>query len=76
MKIQNAIWFSNNRLGCIGIVYGTDDFGNRKAYIGIGDGMDEGIDVDKIAKNGAKIYPNMLQEVIDFLANSNHEGER
>lgn len=56
MKITNAWWFTElmaNRP--IGIVLCHDEVENtHKAYIGTGDGFDEGEDAKNIVANGAR----------------------
>ena len=55
MKINDVFWFTPATGECIGIVYGTDDVtGERKAYIGVGNGINEEEDIALIAKTGAK----------------------
>ncbi len=66
MKIIAATWFTPSTGECIGIVFGIDEItGEKKAYIGIGEGNDEGIDVDLIARNGAKFHEKHLAAIQD-----------
>jgi len=67
MKVQDAIWFTTGNGECIGIVYGTDHIGTRKAYIGVGDGHDEGLDVQLIVDRGAKVFDTGLEKVLEYL---------
>jgi hypothetical protein len=41
---------------CIGIVSGHNDQGEKKQYIGVGEGFDEEADTLQIAETGAKFY--------------------
>ena len=69
MKIIDAIWF--NELGKkepIGIVIGEDKItGERKAYIGTGNGFEEGSDTISIAERGTKVTIKTLEYILKKL---------
>lgn len=54
MKILDTLWF-NGPQGCIGIVMGETEEGERKAYIGIASGTYEAMDIQVIAQTGAPL---------------------
>jgi hypothetical protein len=60
--ILDRTWFSGPE-GYIGIVAVDNGF-EIKFYVGTGYGMNEQVDAEKIASNGAKLYAGPL---IDFL---------
>ena len=62
MTPLRAVWF-NNGTGAVGIVMAQDDHGEVGYYIGIGMGMHEGIDVNRIAAIGSR-FPNDLGNVL------------
>lgn len=68
MKILRDYWFSG--LGpLIGIVAGVDDVtGEGKAYIGVGQGIDQEADAKYVAKTGAKLPLAILDEIRALLA--------
>lgn len=67
MKILKATWFTTANGELVGIVMGTDDVtGERKAYVGIGDGANEATDMQRIAETGGKLTPSVAQEVSDY----------
>ena len=69
MKITNASWFTQmGELKPIGIVFGVDEItGDKKAYIGVGDGVDESTDVNNIFLTGAKIHISQANIIIEHL---------
>lgn len=69
MKNIQSIWFAPlGLLGSIGLVMGTDqETGKRKAYIGIGYGINKHTDELLIAQNGAKFPAEMAQRIADWL---------
>ena len=75
MKILDAIWF--NEMGKkepIGIVIGEDEItGEKKAYIGVGAGFEEGSDVISISERGAKVSPQILKFILKKLEGNNKE---
>ena len=67
MKIIRTIWFSG-MYGFCGIVLGeTEIEGERRAYLGVHPGRDEGADTRMIAEGGARIQPAVAKEISDFL---------
>lgn len=69
MKITNMIWFTQmGSPSTIGVVMGEDDHsGEKKAYIGTGEGLDEKEDAQHISKFGAKLRVERLKEMVKFL---------
>jgi hypothetical protein len=64
MKITNTAWYNTNQSHMIGIVMGLDEVtGEPKAYIGLGDGVDEQADINHIASNGAKLTKEMVKNI-------------
>lgn len=74
MKIIDSIWFSSFTHPTIGIVFGQDEItGERKAYIGIGGGVDEARDDEHIAKTGAPFRAEVARIILERLG---HESKR
>jgi len=66
MKIIHSEWFTGSNV--IGIVVGEDYVTeDRKAYIGIGVGVDEEDDEKLIATMGVPVSKESLQKIIDKL---------
>ncbi len=60
MRVVDSLWFTNNR-GTIGIVIIQEDVtGERKAYIGIGDGHNEKADTQSIVDWGNPLSISVL----------------
>lgn len=57
MIIKNMTWYTG-AMGCIGVVEidSVDEAGRRKNYIGVGDGLVEDIDANRIASMGVPFY--------------------
>lgn len=66
MKVIYSTWFTSLN-GYAGIVIGEAEDGKRKAYIGIGDGIDEKADERFILEWGAKLPPDLLRKVLALL---------
>lgn len=62
MKIIETLWFSGPQ-GCMGIVLGVNEEGERKAYIGTATGSHEQLDAELIAQVGAPVMPKALWRV-------------
>lgn len=58
-KIIDVLWFTGSQ--CIGIVCAETDQGERKFYIGRGDGEDEERDKRAVADWGVKIQPDFIR---------------
>jgi len=72
MKIIDDIWFTSF-MANIGIVIGEDEVtGERKAYIGVGDGFHLEVDRQMIATHGAKLSPEIAARIAALL---NPEGD-
>jgi hypothetical protein len=69
MKITDSIWFTSfGWIGCIGIVMGEDDVTRkRKAYIGVGLGVNEAFDERLIVQNGAKFPAEIAERIAAWL---------
>ena len=65
---MEAIWF-NSMLGTVGIVMYENEVGQKKAYIGIGDGLDEGYDIHQIKTHGAKLTLSQVKQIEAHLNN-------
>lgn len=78
MKILDTIWFTEmGSLRPIGIVIGEDEItGERKAYIGVGNGESEERDSKSIAGTGAKFHLETLRMIAMRLIGSNHDERR
>lgn len=74
VKVIDSIWFTNGTgLGvgaCVGIIIIEDDSGKRKAYVGIGNGVDEKADADRIVAWGTKFYLKTAQRIQQGLKNA------
>ena len=67
MKVIVSLWFTSSQ-GCIGIIVGEDDTtGDRKAYIGIGHGLDERADTKAISALGSKFSLDTAQKLVTLL---------
>ena len=75
MKILDTIWFTElGKEEPIGIVIGEDEnTGEKKAYIGTGNGFEEGSDTISIAERGAKVSPQILKFILKRLEGNNRE---
>ena len=65
MEVINVTWFSE--MGCakpIGIVVVEVEEGERKAYIGTGDGYNEQLDTQHIISSGAKLHPATIAGLV------------
>ena len=69
MKVTNRVWFSElGKTDCIGIIIGIDEHtGEKKAYIGTGNGVSEEADVLRIASNGAKFTRDIASVIFKSL---------
>jgi hypothetical protein len=68
MKILSAYWFTDARDTTIGVVVGEDEVtGERKAYIGRGDGIDQAADTKAIAELGARVNRGVVREILKEL---------
>jgi|GEM_PF-3908377 len=60
MIILDKTWF-----GTVGIVACENDEGERKFYIGVGNGFSEEADAHHIKDYGTKVYPEHLTEFFE-----------
>lgn len=66
MKVEKVIWFTTGNNETIGVLLGIDDVTKKpKAYIGIGEGFDEGLDTQLIKDFGAKFHPSVALEITE-----------
>jgi len=70
MKIIDSVWITSlSLIGCIGIVIGEDEeTGKRKAYVGLGYGLSEQANAEKIARDGGKLTAEMAARIADLLS--------
>ena len=67
MKVLDKLWFTNKD-GCIGIVVIEEDVtGDRKAYIGVGQGNSEEVDTEQILAWGNKFSVDILERLNHFM---------
>lgn len=67
MKIENKWWFTPGQGPCIGVVSVVNDVGERRLYIGTGDGLSEEADARKIAAWGTRVHKDMLEAMLEKL---------
>ena len=65
MKAIEAVWFSTPRIGALGIVCAENDSGEKKFYLGVGDGIDLNTDIQSIMDWGAKLDPEYVKAFFD-----------
>ncbi len=63
MKILDTYWFGGD--AAIGIVTTENEMGERKFYIGIGDGHDAEADSAKIALYGMRVYQASINRIFE-----------
>ncbi len=72
MKIKGSVWFTSMQpKGTIGIVL-IDNGYEEKAYIGLGEGLDQKCDEETIAKVGGKFPVELAKKLILYF----YSGER
>ena len=64
---NEAIWFTTAEGHCIGIVFYETDHGDRKLYIGVGNGISEEADINLIKNRGARIHESSLKSCLKWL---------
>jgi hypothetical protein len=68
MKIKADYWFNDMMGGCVGIVCAEDEkTGERKVYIGTGQGHSQGIDKQRILEGGQELPPSFLEGILRWL---------
>lgn len=73
MKVLETIWLTG-MYGHVGIVLGEDSItGERKVYIGVHRGQDEGSDRELIVSGGSKVPGQMIDRIQRHL-NKDEEG--
>jgi hypothetical protein len=65
MKIEQTLWFNEmSSTRPIGIVIGSDEVtGEKKAFIGTGDGISASGDAKHITEWGTKLKKHMIKEI-------------
>jgi hypothetical protein len=71
---ERTMWFTSP-LGTIGIVCGTNEVGEKKAYIGSVAGIDPN-EIDDVAKRGAKLIPSHAKILDDFFGLESNRNRR
>ena len=72
VKTIDTYWFTTARGETIGIVTVKDELtGDKKAYIGVGEGHDRDADANIIRGFGSRVHPSCLRRVLELL-----EGEK
>ncbi len=72
MKILETIWFTG-MYGFVGIVLGEDNItGERKAYIGVHNGVDEDSDRALIANGGAHLTKEIAAQLLKHFDKGPH----
>jgi len=67
VNIAETLWFTG-MYGFCGVVLGEDPItGERKAYLGVHAGRDEGMDRKMIVGGGAKINKGHAKRILDHL---------
>lgn len=76
MKVLDSIWYSSLKFPIIGVVLCFDEITCKfQAYIGTGDGIDQGADAEEIRINGAKISFNVAVDHFPRKAKSVRDGK-
>jgi len=71
VKVLEAIWFTNNQGGTSGIIIVEEDVaGDRKAYIGVGNGIDEKVDIEDILAWGSEFSLGTTERIHHYLTKS------
>ncbi|MBA7550394.1 hypothetical protein ES705_42908 [subsurface metagenome] len=71
MKVLESIWFTNNQGGATGIIIVEEDgTGARKAYIGVGNGIDEKRDIEDILAWGSEFSLDTTEKIHHYLTKS------
>lgn len=69
MRITRTFWFTQSGGPCIGIVIGEDEnTGEKKAYVGTADGIDEELDAKSISRYGGKLNEHTVQQIAAALS--------
>ena len=62
MKIIGTHWFTG--ISCFGIVVIETEVGERKAYIGLGVGLNEKEDAEYIAAHGVPVMKDSISQIL------------
>lgn len=70
-KIIDTTWFTEmGQVRPIGIIVTLDEVtGERKAFIGTGNGHSEDVDARSIISMGAKLHPSTIKSILKGLLN-------
>ena len=69
-EIKGKFWWVTKSGTTVGIVVIQPEFGARKAYLGLGEGINEDDDArriamaEHIAEYGVPVYPQQLEEIL------------
>lgn len=70
VKVLESIWFTNNQGGTTGIIIVEEVTGDRKAYIGVGNGIDEKADIEDILAWGSEFSLDTTEKIHHYLTKS------
>ena len=67
MKVLKEVWF-NNSTGTVGIIVGEDTATHeRKAYVGVAEGVDQPSDIVHISKHGTKLSLDDVEHILRLM---------
>ncbi|MFA6972517.1 MAG: hypothetical protein WC208_14130 [Gallionella sp.] len=66
-KIVDKMWWITKSGTTVGIVVVQPEFGARKAYLGLGEGIDAEADAKLIAEWGVPVYAQHLEPILASL---------
>ena len=67
MKVIDTLWFSNMKGNAGIVIIEEDGTGDRKAYIGVVPGEDEGADTEAIVAWGNRFSLDTARRIVRFL---------
>ena len=68
MKIIDSVWITCfGLIGCIGIVVAENEVGERKAYVGIGYGINQQSDEELIVRDCGKLTAESSRHIMELL---------
>jgi len=67
VKVLKDIWF-NNSLGTVGVIVGEDAITKeRKAYVGVAEGVDQPSDIVHISQHGTKLSVDDVEHILRLM---------
>jgi hypothetical protein len=67
VKVLKEVWFVNST-GTVGIIVGEDTVTKeRKAYVGVAEGVDQPSDIVQISKHGTKLSLDDVEHVLRLM---------